>query len=613
LLLLSLLLLSGCAGQRAFREGKRLVEEGQVEAGLAQLERATTAEPSETSYRSYFYRQRENQANALLVRADAARMRGNFDEADSLYQRVLHFHADNDRAKAGIDATRAAKIHEQRLDKADTLLIQGEVDAAHALVRAVLIENARQLRARQLLRQIEEQKAKELAMSAVLKSGLKSAVTLELRDVNLKAVFDMLSQTAHINFVLDKDVRPDIKTTIFVKDTPIEDAIHYLLVTNQLEKKLLSENALLIYPNTAAKLKEYQELVVRSFYLTNADVKQTVNLIKALTKTKDIFVDEKLNMLVLRDTPEVVRLAEKLVAMQDLAEPEVTLAVEVLEISSGRLYELGVRYPGQIGYSVSGAARVPGQMTLNEFKNPVQDMVRVSVTDPLLIANLRAQDSESNLLANPRIRVKNHEKAKIHIGDRVPVITTTSTSTGFASESVNYLDVGLKLDVEPNVYLDGEVSIKMGLEVSNIVSEITSKSGTLTYRVGTRNASTTLRLKDGETQMLAGLISNEERSSSDKVPGLGDLPLLGKLFSNTKGTKNKTEIVLLVTPYVIRNVQQPDLQATEFTSGTEAAIGEAPLRLRQSAKKAALPVAAPELPAATPAPATAPEQSQTSP
>jgi general secretion pathway protein D len=288
----------------------------------------------------------------------------------------------------------------------------------------------------------------------------------------------------------------------------------------------------------------------------------------------------------------VIRVVEKLIAMQDLPEPEVTLAVEVLEVSNDRLTELGIRYPTQVSAGLFGVSGAPGQLTLNELKNHSADLVHLSLGDPLLVANLRAQDSGSNLLANPRIRVKNREKAKIHIGDRVPVITSTSTSTGFVSESVNYLDVGLKLDVEPNIYLNNDVSINVGLEVSNIVSEITSKSGTLTYRVGTRNASTSLRLKDGETQILAGLISNEERNSMDKVPGLGDLPLLGRLFSNTKGTRNKTEIVLLITPYVVRNIDRPMATAAQFNSGTENSIGTTPLRLK--------PVAA--------APAPAPQQ-----
>jgi len=189
-------------------------------------------------------------------------------------------------------------------------------------------------------------------------------------------------------------------------------------------------------------------------------------------------------------------------------------------------------------------------------------------------------DGNVNILANPRIRVKNKEKAKVHVGDKVPVITSNVTSTGVTSESVSFLDVGLKLDVEPQVYLEGEVGIKVGLEVSNIVQQIRTATGTLTYQLGSRNATTTLRLKDGETQVLAGLISDEERASASKVPGLGDIPLLGRLFSSNRDDNNKSEIVLLITPRILRNIERPELADIEFFAGTDASASSSPLRLR---------------------------------
>jgi len=129
------------------------------------------------------------------------------------------------------------------------------------------------------------------------------------------------------------------------------------------------------------------------------------------------------------------------------------------------------------------------------------------------------------------------------------------------------------LEVEPLIYLDDEVGIKVGLEVSNIAREITTGSGTLAYQVGTRNAATTLRLRDGETQVLAGLINDEDRRSANQVPGLSQLPGLGRLFSNNNDNVNKTEVVLLITPRVIRNIERPGVKLEEFKSGTEADVG----------------------------------------
>jgi general secretion pathway protein D len=210
----------------------------------------------------------------------------------------------------------------------------------------------------------------------------------------------------------------------------------------------------------------------------------------------------------------------------------------------------------------------------------------------MLVFRLNQQVGRANILANPRIRVKSREKAHIHIGDKVPVITTTAGATGFVSESVNYLDVGLKLDVEPQVFLEDDVGIKLALEVSNIGQQIKTSSGTIAYQVGTRNTTTTLRLRDGETQILAGLISNEDRRSSTQVPGLANLPVAGRLFQSKEDTANKTEIVMLITPRVVRNIERPAVNLEQFNSGTEAEVGGASI---------ALPSVIPSSP--TPAPA----------
>lgn len=576
---LAVITLAGCAGDQAFQSGKTLLAEGRVEEGLSQLEIATKVEPSNARYRSYLYREREAAINQWLSQANAARINGQFEVAEAGYRRVLNLDGNNQRAQAGLTAVAADRNNAQHMNEANAAFKKGDLDAAQNKLRVILTQDPKYREALALQRRIEEKSAQESIASPTLKSSLKKPITLEFRDVDLKSALEIISRTANINFVMDKDVRPDLKTTIFVKNTTIEDALQFLLVTNQLEKKVLNENTVLIYPNSPAKTRDYQDLVVRSFYLANADTKQTLNMIKTLLKTRDVFIDEKLNLLIMRDTPEAIRLAEKLIAVQDLAEPEVLLEVEVLEVSRSRLMELGINYPGQIGVSVLGATGVAGQLTYPEFQSPSSDLLRLNVGDPVAIVNLKKQDGDSNLLANPRIRVKNREKAKIHIGDRVPVITSTTTQFS-TSESVTYLDVGLKLDVEANVYLQDEVAIKVGLEVSSVVGEIET-ANTLAYRIGSRSASTTLQLKDGETQVLAGLINDEERNSADKIPGLGDLPMLGRLFSSHKDTKSKTEIVLLITPHVVRNLSRPAASDAEFAFGTDTSVGGG-LRMRSA-------------------------------
>ncbi len=614
-------LLAGCAAEREFREGKALLGEGKVESGLAKLEEASKHDSGNHEYRSFFFRSRDLALTQLLAQADGLRGKGQLDEAEAVYQRILGIDANHSRAKTGVAATAMDRRHVAATAEAEALIKKGDVEAAQAMLNRVLQENPNFRDAVTLRRNMDERMARDAIAMPKLKASLKKPVTLEFRDANLKSVFEVISRSAGVSFIFDKEVRSDLKATLFVKNTSIEDAIKLLLVTNQLEMKALNDSTVLIYPNTPAKIKDYQELMVKNFYLANTDAKQALALIKIMVKTRDVFIDEKLNLLVMRDTPEAVRLAEKLLANLDLAEPEVMLEVEVLEVSSKRLMELGVNWPNRFSVlstpqtsttssTVGGALAVntnttSGPLTLESLKGVTAR--QIGVPNPVL--NLRKEDGDTNVLANPRIRVKNREKAKIHIGDRLPVITTTSTANVGVAESVSYLDVGLKLDVEPNVYLENDVAIKVGLEVSNVVSTIKSANGTTAYQVGTRNATTFLRLKDGETQVLAGLINDEDRKSANKVPGLGDLPLLGRLFSSRLGETNKNEIVLLITPRVVRNIVRPEATVAEFMSGTEAIAGAPPITLKPVEPSAAsVAVVAPHsAPASAPAAPAQPE------
>ena len=578
--------LAGCAS-KGLTEGRKLIAARQPEAGIARLRTGLAEEPDNIELKAYYHTERERIASQLLTQTQQDLDAGRFDVAEATLKKVLAIHPESPRAQSMLDNLAAARENQKRLQTATEALAAGHPDEAEQTARLILAQSPGHAGALALLQQIQAARTSDEITPPELGEAFHKPITLEFRDAPLRNVFDMISRQSGLNFIFDKDVRTDTKATLFARNTPIADAVDMLLMTGQLAKKVVNANTLLIYPDLPQKQKMYQDLMVKSFYLGNADAKSTMAMLRTLVKTKDIYVDDRLNLLVMRDTPEAIRLAEKLVAVQDLAEPEVMLDVEVLEIKRGLLLDLGMQYPSQFSLlntittdtatsSTVGAPVVTTNTTLSPLPLTVDKLrhltgASIAMNNPQL--NLQKVDSDVNILANPRIRVKNHEKAKIHIGDKVPVITSNTTSTGVVSESVSYLDVGLKLDVEPSVLMRDDVQIKVGLEVSNIVREIRSNNGTLTYQIGTRNAGTTLRLKDGETQVLAGLISDEDRKSAAKIPGLGDLPLLGRLFSDHHDERNKTEIVLLITPRILRSdsTRQPAL--TEFRGGTENAIG----------------------------------------
>jgi general secretion pathway protein D len=593
--LLTLVLLAGCASDAALKKGQLLIAEGKPREGLAQLEQGMREHPDDLQFRTAYLRQLELYLAGRLAEADAALRAGQFDQARAWFHEVLDRHPQNSRATAGLAAVETAQRNQVLLREARNAISGNDVETARNKLRGVLAREPAHAEAQALLNKVEAQAGRPRGFELPqLAANYRRSVTLEFRDTPLKVVFDALARQSELNFVFDKDVRLDQRTSVFARATAIVDALDMLLVSNQLARKVLNGNSLLIYPNQPAKQRDYQDMVVRAFFLANADAKQTMALIKTMTKTKDVHVDEKLNMVVVRDTPEAVRIAEKLVRLADLPEPEVMLEVEILEVKRSKLTELGVQWPTSLsvlskervnnnildssGNTISSTpSYIDVPQTLSILKNLGSGSILMN-TPPGVVAN--KTDGDVNLLANPRIRVKNREKAKVHVGDKVPVITSNVTSTGVTSESVSFLDVGLKLDVEPQVYLEGEVGIKVGLEVSNIVQQIKTATGTLTYQLGSRNATTTLRLKDGETQVLAGLISDEDRASASKIPGLGDIPLLGRLFSSNRDEKSKSEIVLLITPRILRNIERPELADAEFFAGTEATVTGQPIRLR---------------------------------
>jgi general secretion pathway protein D len=252
------LLLAACApGSDLVRNGKKLIDQGQSEEGLAQIDKALALEPENTEYRVLAVRQREALTRKYIKEADAARDAQQLDDAESSYQRALALDPANNRARTGIDAVDLLRRQQLRVDQAELALAQGRRDDAGQLLRQVLSENPGNTRAQVLKRQLDEQLAASRPLPETeppaLKAKLRKPVTLDFRDANLKAVFEALSRSTGINFVFDRDVKPDIKVTLSISNLSVEDVIGVLTITNQLERKTLNDNTVLVYPNTPDK------------------------------------------------------------------------------------------------------------------------------------------------------------------------------------------------------------------------------------------------------------------------------------------------------------------------------------------------------------------------
>ncbi|MBC9229263.1 hypothetical protein HI850_007975 [bacterium SPL81] len=404
---------------------------------------------------------------------------------------------------------------------------------------------------------------------ATSQSLLDKKISLNFREANVRQVMDVVSQTAGINFIFDSDVGTDLKTTIYASNAKISETLDLILKTNKLRYKVVNQNTYLIFNDTADKTQQYEDLQIKTFVLKAGDPKKTQDVLKTILNPKFIYIDDKNRLITLRDRPEILQAAEKLIQVYDQPDPEVVLEVKVFEVSNEILNNLGIAIPNKVSLSPVGLSAQSSSVVLNDLLHLSRDRISVGGISPLVTLNLQDTNGQVNLLARPSLRVKNLEKAKIVVGDKVPVITSTMNQVSSSvTESVSYLDVGLTLEVQPEIQINDEVGIKVSLEVSNIVKEIRTNTGLLTYQIGTRNANTVLQLKDGETEVLAGLIREQERKSATNIPFLGRLPVLGHLFSSRSKDKSRSEILLSITPKIIRRNTERLNYTDAFDSGT---------------------------------------------
>ena len=368
--------LAACSSAQLARdEGADLMASGQYEAGLARIQEGLREHPRDTELHLALTSGRARAVTALLSQADMSRTQRDFASARLTYGRVLSIEPNNRRAQDAIRQLDHLRSLDEKLELARGDLRRGDIYAADRQVKQILELDPNNEGALELQSNVRLVQSRNVIPYPQLRTRLDKPVTLEFRDANLKTIFEVLSQVAGLNFIFDKDLRPDMKATIFVRDVRIEDAVELLLQQNQLHQKVVNENTLLIYPDSPQKLKDYQELVMRTFYLTSIDANTALNMIKTMLKTRDVFVDERLNTLTMRDSEDAVRMAEKLLQSQDQSNPEVVLEVEVMEVARQRILDLGLQWPNTFGVLNSAGGDVT---VLDQLKGITSSRISIS-------------------------------------------------------------------------------------------------------------------------------------------------------------------------------------------------------------------------------------------
>ena len=338
--------LAGCALTPPTLPGADLVADGDLEKSIERLTQAAKEKPEVIQYRSLLARTTETFVGLQVLSGEEALRAGALEVADQRFRSALRYHSNNPQAQAGLERVNDAKRSQVLLRDAQAAIENSQFEVARSLARAVLARDPKQADASRLLKDAETKMGRNREVDSLqLAARLRRPVSLKFRNVPIKNLFDALGTEGGLNFIFDRDFNGAQIASLIALDTPLADALDMLLASNQLSKKTLNANTLLIYPATLSKQREYQDTVVKSFFLSHANAKDTLNLIKGMGKIRDVYIDERLNMVAVRDTPEAVRLAEKLVAMTDRPEAEVMLYVEIMEVSGNKLQELGLRFP----------------------------------------------------------------------------------------------------------------------------------------------------------------------------------------------------------------------------------------------------------------------------
>lgn len=395
---------------------------------------------------------------------------------------------------------------------------------------------------------------------------------------NVRDIYRAIGQAFGINILVDPKVR-EAKIAIELKNVSARMALENLIQASGHFYKVLDDKTVIVVEDTPQNRRDYEDLVVKTFFLSNGDVKDVNNMLRQLIDARRIAVNESLNSIVIRDTADKVAIAERLINANDKAKAEVLIDVELIQVDSTKLRNIGTSLssysystafdPTKLG--LAAGAGVP----LDRLSEITRGMWSMAI--PSITLNLIKSASEAETLAQPQLRITEREKASLVIGDQIPIPTTTFNTSQTQGGNIvpmtafQYKDVGIKIDIEPKVHHNNEVTLKLRVELSEQTGEVTV-NGQTQPKFGTRTIDSTIRLKNGETSLLAGLYKYNRRDSSSGIPFLSDLPVIGTLFSAKNRDFRKTDLVLTLTPHIIRNPDITEEDLAPLWVGTESRV-----------------------------------------
>lgn len=549
LLLASVVIATGCTSYRTYREAEIASQLGRWDDAVVAYLKALESDPSNLSIRTDLLRAKIRASQEHFKKGKDFRAAGVLDRSLIELQQAVQLDPTNQYAQAELESVRRALAAQNR--ETPTL---------------------------------DELKAKNRGtrpQPPQLNPRSNQPISLDFpQPVSIFDIYRALAKAYGINVLFDPNLK-DQEIAIELKDVTAQNALEVLMRSAGHFYKVLDEGTILIAADTPQNRRTYEDLVIQTFFLSNADVKDMTTILRSLIDARKIATNESLNAIILRDTADKVKVAEKIIEANDKSKAEVVIDVELLQVNTGRLRELGMALSSTSitqSLDLGGTGTTAPKLRLSDLQYLNQS--NWVLTIPNFLYNFVKTNSDAQLLAKPQLRISEGEKASLTIGDRVPIpLTQFSAQTpgqgGLITApitSFQYQDVGIKLDIEPRVHHNREVTLKVKVEVSDISREIQAAGGQSQPVIGTRTIDTKIRLKDGETNFLAGLLRTDEKSSESGIPGLSEIPVLGRLFSNKKGENQRQDVILTLTPHIIRNAEITEDDLLPIWVGTEANI-----------------------------------------
>ncbi len=544
-LLAGLLLSSlGCATQNAYRQAELAAQVGQWDDAVLYYLAAVRDRPDNVSYRAALMRAKINAAQDHFKKGQQYR------EAGVLERAMVEF-----RQAVELDPTNQYAESELRKVVAELKAARDDDGGAPSIA------------------EMKEKLRGATAQPPVLNPRSDEPISLTFSEAtSVLDIYRALGKAFGINVLFDPKIK-ETKIDIDLLDVTAQDSFEIVMRTVGQFYKVLDEHTVIIADDTPQNRRNYEDQVIQTFFLSNAEVKDVMTMVRSLIGAKNVAANEQLNAIILRDTADKVKVAEQIILANDKSKAEVVVDVELLQIDSNKLRELGMNLStSQITASLDlGGPDVP--LRLSDFGSLNQNNWVLTV--PNFLFNFLKTSGYAQTLAQPKLRITEGEKASLTIGDRVPIPTTTFNTANTVGGNIvpvtsfQYQDVGIKIEIEPRVHHNDEVTLKLQIEVSNISATVQGPGGQQQPVIGTRAISTNIRLRDGETNFLAGLIRTDESLSEAGIPGIGDIPWIGRLFKNVRTDFTRTDIVLTLTPHIVRRADITEADLQPIWVGTE--------------------------------------------